>query len=256
MKKTILLICASLATCALVNANGNENSKTEATQEFKSVIDNGFFFNLGLGMGTSQYTTSNYKGTSVDWSNFKSQSLGSGFGFEIGNQWYLMKKEKFGIALRVTWLQASYSPTVEYSNTEDVRNVFNKNIPTYGLQTDYKLTSSNVVKGYYGEVKLLNIAPQITFAPTSTFGIDAYFSGGLSAYGGELTDPTNNKNVGFGGPGYNLTPGVRLRYKKFALGFDYTMTKLQGDETIVGTLVEVKNKRDVKTPRFYLGMQF
>lgn len=230
MKKSILFASLLISTCLFAEEN-DEKKVISRNADQEKMLKNGTFLNFGIAMPKSQYLTYKPKdGEKVTIDNPETQDLGLSFNLEFGNQFYFLNKPKFALGLRATWLQIGISPSVKY-------------------QADEK------VKGYYADAKLLNVAPQFSFAPNDKFAIDVYVSGGLAGYGGSWTVP-NSKDAGFGGIGYNVAPGLRFRYQKIALGFDYSYTRLSGNETLPYAADDATLTSKVVAPRFYFGIQF
>ncbi len=230
MKKSILLISLFFTASLFAEENDTKNVKSVKADQEK-MLTNGFYTNIGVGLPQSQYLTYKPKGgEKVTIEDPETQDLGLSINLEFGNQFYFVNKTKFAFGLRATWLQLGISPSIKY-------------------EADDKVT------GFYADAKALNVAPQFSFAPNDKFAVDVYVSGGLAGYGGSWKVP-NLDDAGFGGIGYNVAPGLRFRYQKVALGFDYTYSRLGGNETLPYASDDATLTRKVVAPRFYFGIQF
>lgn len=232
MKKSILLIASvMIAFSSFAGGNGYLGTKKKG----EGVLSNGFYLNLGLGFPSST-TTINYSGLTATGST---KSLGLQPSLEIGNQWYFWHNDKFGVGLKVSWFQFGYS----------------------SFKNDYSSAFTNVKNYDNFDIRLLKLAPEFSFAINEDIALDATFEVSPTfMIGGDGykfgTKDYANVNMNFGAL---LAPGIRFRYKVFAVGFDY------GFGTLVATSTQVIDSETQPTysgtavfsnPRVYLGFQF
>jgi len=241
MKKSILLIASAfIAFSSFAGGNGYLGTKKKG----EGVLSNGFYLNLGVSFPSAIYTQTKSAGVTVPNATSYVYSMGVQPNLEIGNQWYFWHNDKFGIGLKVSWLQLGYS--------------------SYSQST----FSSAITSSTWGnfEARFLKLAPEFTFAVNEDLAFDASFEfatsinagGGVNRYSSGSGYDITTTQVGFG---YFLSPGIRARYKVFALGFDYgfgtvnyaAALQYSSNTTGPGT-AEYTNV--VANPRIYLGFQF
>ena len=235
MKKVILFVAAVfVAFSSFAGGNGVKALKKKG----EGVLSNGFYLNLGLAF-PSAISTINFNGGNFTGS---SQNLGLQPSLEIGNQWYFWHNKRFGVGLKVSWFQFGYSvPQISSSNYSSVA-------------TNY--TNNDL------DIRLLKVAPQISFGITKELAIDLSFE----------VSPTLNLNIVYFKDAnaldnvlsnYNygalFAPGIRFRYRVFAAGFDYSLGTLNYKGTTEINNVKQPDVNGTSTfalPRIYLGFQF
>ena len=196
------------------------------------VLSSGFYFNLGIQTLNSEITS--YENKNIIITN---PSYGIAPSLELGNQFYFFKTDNIGVGLRATWLQAGYS---SISNTNN------------------KYAS----KGYAASAQIIKIAPQFTFAASEKFAFDASFGVAPEAFLSNYTEQNTgvrvgkNDNVSSYGIGASFSPGFRVRYGIFALGYEYTFGTLKGSGTLPNSDTDYAITQKVDYSRIYLGFQF
>ena len=153
----------------------------------------------------------------------------SNFGFEpnleIGNQWYFTRNEYWGFGLKLSWIQAGFS---SYS---------------VGSVTP----STNV------DLRFLKLAPQFTYLANANMAIDITFevSPTLMLGGNGNTNPSYSYTM----YGVLFAPGLRFRYKQYAVGGDFGFGSLTYTLDMPGNAISPYSA-NIVAPRFYLGLQF
>lgn len=223
MKKVILLasvVCASISSFARDNYF---NKKQE-----KDILSKGFYLNFGVSYLNSRLLTFN----DVDVTSItENQSLGIQPSLEIGNQWYFYTNDKIGAGLKVSWFQFGYSSAKIKDSKSDGK------IGTLDL-------------------RFFKLAPQFSLKLSEETALD--FSVELAptvlVSGARLSDTTSQASISIG---TLITPGVRYRYKKLAVGLDCSFGSIKGASTSDDSSVIVG---DIKTriiqPRLYVGFKF
>lgn len=231
MKKIIISVSCLIAS-SLAFAGGGSIKKVSANDE--GPLSNGFFFNLGTAFTKSQIME--YGADLTDVSNItKQQSYNIAPTLELGNQWYFYNTDAIGAGLRVSWLQLGYA---SYNNVD--------------------FTGA---KGYLLNAQLLKITPQFTFAFADKIAVDASFGFAPTAFFVNDTEPVKRSNgkdqVSTINYGLNYVPGIRLRYSKFNVGFDYSFGTLTGTGTLPSGISDnEKITKKMSSTRIYLGFQF
>lgn len=213
-------------------AGGGSIKKIKANED--GPLSNGFYLNLGVSFLNSEITSFNdisIKQTSLP-------SYGVAPTLELGNQFYFYNTDNIGIGLKASWLQLGYS------SISKTNNVF-------------------ADKGYALNAELIKITPQFTYAFNDKFALDASFGVAPEVFFSNYTESNKttvrvgkNDNVSSYGIGASFSPGLRVRYGKFALGFDYTFGTLKGSGTLPNLDTDYKLTQKVNYSRIYLGFQF
>jgi hypothetical protein len=223
MKKIILSVSCLIAS-SMAFAGGGSIKKISANED--GPLSNGFYLNLGASFLNTEITS--YNNVSVKQTTFPSYGVAPTL--ELGNQWYFFNTDNIGIGLKATWLQ------VGYSSISKTNNVF-------------------ADKGYAVIAQISKIAPQFTFAFDDKIAVDASF--GIAPESNNTTVRVGkNDNVASFVYGTSFSPGLRVRYSKLALGFEYTFGTLKGSGTLPNADTDYQLTQKVDYSRIYLGFQF
>ena len=234
MKKSLLVI----ASCLTLSSAFAEGEKTVKAKVEKEPISNGFYLHLGLGFLGSN---SNVQLRDLE----RAQSLGAQVNFEIGNQWYFVKNDNFGIGLKVSWLQLGYG-----QGQPSARPGF----AGYDNKT-----------GTF-DLRLLQVGPQFSLAIGDKSALDLYAN--LSPTLMISANRDSDQSYGQVHTGLLVVPGARFRFGKFAVGADVSVGRLSSAYDFNGTnttfdvsnpdkdINEVTYKTSVLMPRVYVGFKF
>jgi hypothetical protein len=222
MKKTFVLI---VSVFFALQTFGGGNGVTKNLKWGKSVLEKGFYLNIGLSFPSYILSDNGYIGTV--------QNVGKEPNIELGNQWYFWKNQHFGFGLRVSWLQfgaGAYSPS--YSSD----------------------------KFFATDIRLFKVIPQFTFAFTDALALDLSFEVSPTAYVG--SGILNNQQETYYALGAMFAPGARFRYNMIAVGADFGFGSLPKAQFITNDVGGGNsNTTDFKlntifSPRVYVGFQF
>ncbi|WP_028979719.1 hypothetical protein [Sporocytophaga myxococcoides] len=216
MKRIYLFFLLCLLTFSSFAGGNNMIGLTSKKSNDDGMISKGFYWNLGIGFPS-------YK--SVDYPEFKRQSQGIQFTLEAGNQWMFVKNDRFGFGMNVSWLTIGGS-TYKFENADF--NVYDINLG------------------------LLRFGPMASVGFGDNIAVDVFFN----------LNPTVKYNFWSSGQfesntllyGATWTPGVKFRFKKFAVGFENSFGRLK--------VVDLDNsdaedgKISYMNPRILLGMKF
>lgn len=248
MKKTILLIAAAFT--AFTSFAGGNNI-VGLTKKGEGVLSHGFYLNLGVAFPQANIVVKSFETTvgSVTVNNGTTTTYSQGVrpSLEIGNQWYFWHNDNVGVGLKVSWFQLGYG--------------------AYSLKDVNKSSTSQ-----YGmfEARFLKLAPQFTYAINEDIAFDASFEfaptvnigGGVDRFdtGATTGYDITTIDTGFG---FLFAPGIRARYKVFALGFDYGFGAINGAQVYSystqysGAKVNSATYTNTQgVARIYLGFQF
>jgi hypothetical protein len=214
MKRNVLII-ACLFIATL--SFGETNGKLLVKKPVYGLLSNGFYANLGVAYPTFGFLSAG------------SSSFGIEPHLEVGNQWYFTRNEYWGFGIKVSWLQAGFSQ-------------FNNGTLTPTTNLDFRFLK---VAPQFSYIVSTNMALDVTFevAPTLMYSANAY---GVAGTGGGQTSFTVY--------GVMFAPGLRFRYKKYAIGGDFGFGTLNiNTNTAIYNGVTTGN---MICPRVYLGLQF
>ncbi len=210
MKKTFL----ALAICFSLSSAMAEGDKTIMVQKEKPLISNGLYLNLGLGF-PSLVGNLNTSG---------SFSLGTQFNLEIGNQWYFVKNDKFGLGFKVSWLQLGYS--------------------------GYKLA---IGRTHVGDFKFFKFGPQFSVGIANNMALDVAFDISPTT----LFSANTPADMAYLTYGVLFGPNVRVRINRFAVGGELSFGSLtQRDLSDTRNPNGLTNKVNFLYPRLYIGFSF
>lgn len=231
MKKIILSVSCLIAS-SMAFAGGGSIKKISANED--GPLSNGFYLNLGASFLNTEITS--YNNVSVKQTTFPSYGVAPTL--ELGNQWYFFNTDNIGVGLRATWLQLGYS------SISETNNIF-------------------ADKGYAASAQIVKVAPQFTFAFNDKIGVDASFGIAPELFLTNYTESNKttvrvgkNDNVASFVYGASFSPGLRIRYSKLALGFEYTFGTLKGSGTLPNAPTDYQLTQKVDYSRIYLGFQF
>ncbi|GAL86871.1 hypothetical protein MYP_4101 [Sporocytophaga myxococcoides] len=180
------------------------------------MISNGFYWNLGIGFPS-------FKGTDI--TDSKRESQGVQFTLEAGNQWMFVKSDRIGFGLNVSWLTIGGSV--------------------------YKLEGidENVYDFHLG---LLRFGPMASVGFGDNAAVDVFFNLNPTVkYNFWSTDQFDSNTLIYGAA---WTPGVKFRFKKFAVGFENSFGRLKAQDLENSDVKAVK--LSYMNPRILLGMKF
>ena len=234
MKKIILSVSCLLASAfAFAGGNGIKGDGS-------GVLSNGFYINLGAAFPTLTWIKNDNISTNTIPFWVQEQKIGTQPNIEIGNQWYFYHNDNFGVGLKAGWFQFGYSA---YTNTNGF-NVFN----------------NGAIKSSALDLRVLKVAPMVSYAINDDFAIDGSFEFAPSLIylmEQEKGNPGRNDLVGTVMGGITFSPGLRIRYTMFCLGYDYNFGTLYGKGTIPdGTSDETDMSQKIAGSRVYLGLKF
>lgn len=222
MKKSLLV----LAICLSLSSAFADGEKTAKTKIEKEPISKGFYLHLGLGFPAYKPSYLGIVGPT--------KSLGPQGNIEIGNQWYFVKNDKFGVGIKVSWLQFGYGQTTEAGYSSKTATL---------------------------DFRFLKIAPQFSLALGDKSALDIYIEVAPTVMLTGNTEPS--KEFAILNTGVLFAPGLRLRYGKFAIGADVSLGRLatnytdkSASNTTVSNLGTYKSKSTFVIPRIYIGFKF
>jgi len=194
------------------------------------MLDNGFSIKFAFAFPQSSY------GFDGDIPIPSGLEVSNGFGIELGNQWYLMEQESFGLALDVNWLDLQYS----FSKTNDA---------TYGDLKRITLEGS-----------LLEFGPLATLALNDKFAIDGYYNlrpTFMVSYFYENTDDFVLLNDFT----FAHALGLGIRFNILYVGYEYTFGGFSGEIISEGEFDEVADLYDRQdmsgmASKLIIGLQF
>lgn len=191
-----------ILSLSLLQANAQEVASK------KGMITNSFYLNIGIAFPSQTFTADKATlavsgGSAQDIpfnkTTFKNQSYGVQPSLEIGNQWYFGRNPQMGIGMRVSWLQFGVS--------------------SFQVNSDI---SSDKLNATLIDLRLIKIAPQFSYAFNEKMALDVSFELAPTLFFGvgfkTISDTTKtyaNTTIGL-----LLAPGLKFRYKKFAVGGD------------------------------------
>ena len=224
MKKIILsFILFSLATLSFAGTNSLLRYQSYPQFQSKPIISKGVYLNLGFGFPT-----------------LGDQFRGVMPNLEFGNHFLFYKNEKFGVGMKMGWI--------------------NVGVSTF---TSTYYTSSWT--GYYSDIQMVNLdirfvkfGPLATFAFTEAVGLDVYIDAipTVIVGVGTGTDYYGDEH-GYGDAYFGLlvAPGAKFRYKMFAAGVDLSVGNLYGSSDL-----NDDDDSDITSfmfmPRIYAGFKF
>lgn len=156
-------------------------------KKVNKVLKNGFSIKFNFGFPSSQFLNVSIDDQDID-SNL---DFNTTLGFQIGNQWYVYRSEKFGIALNVNWLDISF-----------------------GEAEEILVGSSTTEKIYFIDLSLLEFGPLVSYALNDDMGIDAFYN--LKPNTIWFGNDTNTE-AAFG---ITSSIGTAFRYKVFYVGLE------------------------------------
>lgn len=185
MKRTVLLLTVLFAVSLTMQVSAQR------------AIKNGFSIQANIGFPSTLY------GASVDAekSDLEDYSYGTSIGFQLGNRWYIMPQEKWGVGIMVNWIDFNFAV---------------KGGSEYGY--DWARTTMDFT--------FIEFGPIGTFALNPDMAIDGFINYRptllISAWVVDASDYTEG-SVGFGG---TYTFGAAFRWKVLSVGLEYVGGKV------------------------------
>ena len=188
------------------------------------MIKSGIFLNFGIAYpvmfvpGTYKSISNNYNVEKV-YVEERAVGLGVQPNFEFGSQWYFYANNKWGIGCKVSWFQIGFSSS-ETSNSD--------------LHLD---------------LRVLKFAPQFTWSINREMVFDFSLESSPTVMAGRRS----YYPLRYSGFGVLIAPGIKFRYKTFAVGFDLSLG-------LLSTTYEENYTKFIETfifkPRIFLGLKF
>jgi hypothetical protein len=223
MKKNILLI-AILLLVGLTTSLFAQKDRT---------LSNGFSVNLILGFPSNTY------GVQSDSKIDDQYTLGTIWGIQIGNRWYIKTNEKLGIGLMVNWLDFALgvkSGTGSGSSSDWARAVIDASFLEFGPVGTVVLADNLALDAYYN------------LRPTVLSRADVYTSSG-----------SEDETLAYVGVGVSHAIGAAVRYRMFNFGMEYTLGGINSKGTYSGSLNDntvPDQKNMVNSFRLKFGLKF
>lgn len=224
MKRIYTLVAALLVPLSMY-AGGTGVGLLNKTKDSDSMLGNGFFVNLGIGLPSMTQTEFTKK----------TQNMGVQPTLQLGNQWYFVRNsaENLGFGLNVSWL-------------------------TFGASS-YKVDATNqTLNAFDLYISPLRFGPMGTYAINEDMAIDGFFDLTPALHYGQIAaannsssdDPTHLILYGF-----TFTPGLKFRYKKLMVGAEYNFGNINATYKVDGQ-DDINTKVKFSSIRFLLGMKF
>jgi len=191
-------------------------SKTAKKGNDDGIVSNGFYWHLGIGFPSIK---------SVDFPNLGREKQGIQFTLEAGNQWMFLNTGSFGFGMNVSWLTIGSS----VYKTEGV--------------------DENVYDLHLG---LIRFGPMASVGIGDNVAVDVFFNLNPTIKYNFWSSTTTESHMLMYGIAW--TPGVKFRFKKFAVGFENSFGRLRGidmEDSGIDTA-----KLSYMNPRILLGMKF
>lgn len=194
------------------------------------MLENGLSIKFSFGFPSSEY------GLSGDIPLPEELRIKKTYGLELGSQWYLLKREQFGLGLDVNWFDAVYGRA-------KMDNIF---VGTVNFMTL--------------EVSFLEFGPVATFALSDKIAVEGYYNLRPTYFVGYyyensddyvlVTDFSFMHGLGF---------GVRLKF--IYIGYEYTFGSADGEVNGGGEFDDVgdlyfNQKMDGTNSKLIIGFQF
>ncbi len=194
------------------------------------MLEKGFSVKFSFGFPASEY------GYSGDLALPDELRIKTTYGLEIGNQWYLLKKERFGLGLDVNWFDLIYG----HANMDDFL--------------------SGTIKFKTLEGSFLEFGPVVTFALNDYLAIEGYYNLRptyfVSYYYENSDDYVLVQNFSFmNAMGF----GVRLKF--VYVGYEYTFGTVKGNVSGGGYFEDIADfipdqNMDGISSKLIIGFQF
>ena len=158
------------------------------------------------------------------------------YGLEIGSQWYLLRKDRFGLGLDINWLDAVYGRA-------------KMNDPFVGITNYMTLEGS-----------FLEFGPVVTFALSDNFAIEGYYNLRPTYFVGYYYENSDDYIlVGDFSFLHGLGFGARLKF--LYIGYEYTFGTADGSLSGGGEYEDIADlyfnqKMDGANSKLILGFQF
>jgi len=205
-------------------------SMTFESRAQSEMLENGFSLKFSFGFPPSQY------GFDGDLPLPEELQLETTFGLEIGNQWYFLEKDRFGLGLDINWFDVTYG----------------------------KAKMDNILLGSADRITLegsfIEFGPIATFAINDLFAIEGYYNLRptymVTYYYENSDDYVLVRNFNFLN---GLGIGAKLKF--FYLGYEYTFGNINGDVSGGGEYEDVgllydKQKMDGSNSKLIIGFKF
>jgi len=194
------------------------------------MIDKGFSIKFAFGFPESTYA---FDG---DIPFPDGLDINTTYGLEIGNQWYFLKEESFGLGLDVNWIDLQYG----YASAED---------PLIGE------IRRNTLEGSF-----LEFGPVATFAFKDMFAIDAYYNLRPTVLASYYRDQ-NDDFILLQDFSFAHGLGLGARFKILYIGYEYTFGNFDGEISADGEYEDVPEEFDRQkmsgiNSKLIIGLQF
>jgi len=227
MKRLTLLFVVMLAFSFMSNIHAQR------------AIKKGTSLNLVIGFPSDTY--------GMEEDDVSNTNLGTIWGIQYGNRWYIAPTEKFGVAVMVNWIDFTFGLK---SGTETI---------DLGVGPTVQTEWARAVL----DISLIELGPLATFAINDDMAIDGYYNLRPTIISSALVRTTvsvsGDDTYGYAGFGFSHAIGAAFRWKVLNIGLEYVTgginssgayTGPQGD----GDLPDAKLR--VNNVRLMLGVKF
>lgn len=200
------------------------------SQAQDEMLDGGFSLKFSFGFPPTQY------GYDGDLPLMGDIQVNTTYGLEIGNQWYFLKGEKFGLGLDVNWFEILYS----HSKLRDL--LFDR-------------INRNTLEGSF-----LEFGPVATFALNDMFAIEGYYNLRPTYMATWFYKNSDDYVILYNFNIFNAF-GIGARFKFLYIGYEYTFGDLDGKLAGGGLYEDVdllydKQPMNAKNSKLVIGFQF